>query len=114
VPEEVLKDANHLFMTKTKGITVYQMDGALQLASGRVIHLDVRGLPVPPAEKHRYVFFLKYDLRGSWFSIFKPWEIRDGAAVPMDPFDEALPKISLNRGRKSPRKQNYPLRRDER
>lgn len=87
LPGEVLRDANHVVIATASVITLYQIGGALRMPSGRVVRMDVRGLPPPPAENHRYVFFLKYDPRGHWFAIVKTWEIRDGAAVPTDSFD---------------------------
>jgi hypothetical protein len=89
LPFEIFKDTNQLLLATGSVITLHEMGGAVRLTSGIVVHPDIRGLPAPAAENHRYVFFLRYDPPGRWFSIWKSWEIRDGAAVPMDPGDEA-------------------------
>jgi hypothetical protein len=92
LPLEIFENAKELLLATGCVITLHQIGGAVRLNSGSVVQLDVRGLPAPAAENHRYVFFLRYDPRRRWYSIFKPWEIRDGIAVPMDPADEALAK----------------------
>jgi hypothetical protein len=92
LPLEIFKNAKELLLATGSVITLYQMGGAVRLTSGSVVHLDVRGLPAPAAENHRYVFFLRYAPQGRWYGIVKSWEIRDGTAVPIDPADEALAK----------------------
>jgi len=57
LPLEIFKNAKGLLLATGSVITLYQMGGAVRLTSGAVVHLDVRGLPAPPAQNQRYVFF---------------------------------------------------------
>src|ERR1022692_1136610 len=88
--EDVFKDSASLFPKKDSVIALFRMGGSLRLPSGAVVRTDVHGLGDPPVAGHRYVCFLHYDARGYWFRIDKLWELRNGAAAPMDPFDQAL------------------------
>jgi hypothetical protein len=88
--EEVFKDSASLFPKKDSVIALFRMGGSLRLPSGAVVRTDVHGLGDPPVAGHRYVCFLRYDALGYWFRIDKLWELRNGAAAPMDPFDQAL------------------------
>jgi len=88
--EEVLKQGNGLSLKRDSAVTLYRMGGSLRLASGKVLQTDVHGLGDPPAAGHRYVCFLRYVSRGSWFSIVKLWELRNALAVPLDEVDQSL------------------------
>ncbi len=88
--EQVIKDSANLALKAGTALALFRMGGALRLASGSVVRLDVHGLGHAPGEGHRYVCFLHYDARGYWFSIVKLWEMRDSGAAPMDPFDQGL------------------------
>ncbi len=88
--EQVFKDSANLALKAGAAVAIFRMGGALRLASGRVVRLDVHGLGYAPDEGHRYVCFLHYDARGYWLSIVKLWEIRDSGAAPLDPFDQGL------------------------
>jgi len=56
-----------------------------------VIRLDVSGYGAPITADRKFVLFLGgYDPRGDWFHIYKPWELQNGAAVPLDPHDAAM------------------------
>lgn len=88
--EQVIKDSANLTLKAGSIVALFRMGGALRLAFGRVIRLDVHGLDDPPVKGHRYVWFLNYDARGYWFRAVKLWEMRDSGAAPMDPFDQGL------------------------
>jgi hypothetical protein len=88
--EEVFKDSASLSLKRGSVVASFRIGGSLRLASGRVVRTDVHGLGDPPVAEHRYVCFLRYDARGYWFRIDKLWELRNGAAFPMDPIDQGL------------------------
>jgi hypothetical protein len=88
---EVLRNATQLPLRAEGFITSHRLGGALKLASGRVIRLDVSGYGAPITADGKFVLFLGgYDPRGDWFHIYKPWELTTGVAVPLDPHDVAM------------------------
>jgi hypothetical protein len=95
--EDVFKDSASLFPKKDSVIALFRMGGSLRLPSGAVVRTDVHGLGDPPVAGHRYVCFLRYDALGYWFRIDKLWELRNGVAAPMDPFDQGLAQAGRSR-----------------
>ena len=95
--EDVFKDSASLFPKKDSVIALFRMGGSLRLPSGAVVRTDVHGLGDPPVTGHRYVCFLRYDALGYWFRIDKLWELRNGVAAPMDPFDQGLAQAGRSR-----------------
>jgi hypothetical protein len=86
---EVLKNANGLPLNAASTITLDRMGGAIRLNSGRVLRDVVHGNGAPLITEHKYVLFLHYDLRGTWFRSLTSWELLNGVVVPVDPGDVA-------------------------
>jgi hypothetical protein len=95
--KEVLRDANRLALNPGSTIALDRMGGAIRLVSGGVIRQNVEGNGGPLIAGHKYVLFLQYDARGSWFRSVKSWELWNGLAVPVDPGDIAAAQRGQSR-----------------
>jgi hypothetical protein len=65
------------------------MGGSVLLGDGRIIPSDspYELSPYVVQPNHRYVFFLRYDSDGDYFSGGKTWELANGVAMPNDPIE---------------------------
>jgi len=79
---EVLKDAKGLSLNAASTISLDRMGGAIRLNSGRVLRDVVHGNGAPLIPEHKYIMFLTYDIRGTWFRSFKCWELVNKKTLP--------------------------------
>ncbi|MCZ2078624.1 MAG: hypothetical protein LC130_26970 [Bryobacterales bacterium] len=93
----VLRNKNGLAMNPGSTIALDRMGGAIRLSPSRVIFQRVEGEGAPLIVGHRYVLFLRYDTRGSWFRSVKSWELRNGVVLPVDPGDIAVAQRGQSR-----------------
>jgi hypothetical protein len=94
---EVLRDSDRLGLNPGTTIALDRMGGAIRLISGRVIRQQVEGNGAPLIAGHKYVLFLQYDARGSWFRSARSWELWNGVSVPVDPGDIAAAQRGQSR-----------------
>jgi len=85
---EALKDSSGL-LAHTNSLAILKTGGSIRLPDGRVIEYPAVTADVATAIDlgRRYVLFLRFDSETETFAIVKAWEIQDGRAAPLDPFD---------------------------
>jgi hypothetical protein len=81
--ENLLRNTLKKKLPPTGQITVVRPGGALRLQDGTLLQAN-SNLPGPLTMKRRYVLFLRYDDSVDWYTLYKPWELREGVVVPVD------------------------------